>query len=66
MAVVIEHGTFGAAAAAPIAKDVMTFLFDPDSAVKSLHALEAQWGGNAIERMARRYGGYEIARPGIT
>lgn len=66
MAVVIEHGTFGAAAAAPIAKDVMTFLFDPDSAVKNLHALEAQWGGNAIERMARRYGGYEIARPGVT
>ncbi|MFD2579163.1 penicillin-binding transpeptidase domain-containing protein [Novosphingobium colocasiae] len=32
MAVVIEHGTFGARAAAPIAKDVMTFLFDPAKA----------------------------------
>jgi penicillin-binding protein 2 len=66
MSIVIEHGTFGAAAAAPIAKDVMTFLFDPDTAVKSLHALEASWGGNAIERMARRYGGYDISKPGTT
>ena len=55
MAVVIEHGTFGARAAAPIAKDVMTFLFDPATAVASLHALEKQWGGNATERMAAKY-----------
>ncbi len=66
MSVVIEHGTFGAAAAAPIAKDIMTFLFDPDTAVKSLHALEEQWGGNAIQRMAKRYGGYDISAPGVT
>jgi penicillin-binding protein 2 len=55
MAVVIEHGTFGARAAAPIAKDVMTFLFDPETAVQTLHALETQWGGNATERMAAKY-----------
>ena len=55
MAVVIEHGTFGARAAAPIAKDVMTFLFDPVKAVESLHAFEKQWGGNATERMAAKY-----------
>ena len=55
MAVVIEHGTFGARAAAPIAKDVMTFLFDPATAVEKLHALETQWGGNATERMAAKY-----------
>jgi penicillin-binding protein 2 len=66
MAVVIEHGGFGASAAAPIAKDVMTFLFDPATALKTLHALEEQWGGTASERMARRYGGYEIATPGAT
>jgi penicillin-binding protein 2 len=65
MSVVIEHGTFGARAAAPIAKDVMTYLFDPATAMKSLTVLEEQWGGAAIERMSRRYGNYDIARPGI-
>jgi penicillin-binding protein 2 len=65
MSVVIEHGTFGARAAAPIAKDVMTYLFDPATAMKTLTALEEQWGGTAIERMSRRYGNYDIARPGI-
>ena len=55
MAIVIEHGTFGARAAAPIAKDVMTFLFDPPTAVETLHALEQQWGGNATQRMAAKY-----------
>ena len=55
MAVVIEHGQFGARAAAPIAKDVMTFLFDPPKAVETLHALEKQWGGNATQRMAAKY-----------
>jgi penicillin-binding protein 2 len=56
MAVVIEHGTFGARAAAPVAKDVMTFLFDRDKAMASLESLEASWGGNLETRMeaARR------------
>ncbi len=51
MAVVIEHGTFGARAAAPVAKDVMTFLFDRDTAMASLEALEKGWGGNLETRM---------------
>ncbi len=51
MAVVIEHGTFGARAAAPVAKDVMTFLFDRDKAMASLESLEASWGGNLETRM---------------
>jgi penicillin-binding protein 2 len=56
MAVVIEHGTFGARAAAPVAKDVMTFLFDRNAAMASLENLEAGWGGNLETRMeaARR------------
>jgi penicillin-binding protein 2 len=65
MAVVIEHGTFGARAAAPIAKDVMTFLFDPTKAVDTLHALEKEWGGTAIERMAAKYNAAEQA-PGAS
>ena len=58
MAVVIEHGTFGARAAAPIAKDVMTFLFDPATALETLAGLEKDWGGTPTERMAAKYRGY--------
>jgi hypothetical protein len=32
----------------------MTYLFDKDKAMEALHPLEAQWGGNIAERMARR------------
>ncbi|WP_243451110.1 penicillin-binding protein 2 [Sphingosinicella sp. CPCC 101087] len=53
-AVVIEHGMGGSRAAAPVAKDVMTYLFDKDKAMTALHALEAQWGGNIAQRMERR------------
>jgi penicillin-binding protein 2 len=55
MAVVVEHGTFGARAAAPIAKDVMTFLFDRDAALANLAALEESWGGTPIERLNAKY-----------
>jgi penicillin-binding protein 2 len=55
MAVVVEHGTFGARAAAPIAKDVMTFLFDPVTAMDTLATLEKAWGGTPAERMAAKY-----------
>ncbi len=52
--VVIEHGLGGARAAAPVAKDVLTFLFDRAKALESLAALEQQWGGTLAERTARR------------
>lgn len=55
MAVVVEHGTFGARAAAPIAKDVMTFLFDPDTALTRLHELEKNWGGKPADRLNAKY-----------
>ncbi|HEV2816130.1 MAG TPA: penicillin-binding protein 2 [Allosphingosinicella sp.] len=53
-AVVIEHGLGGARAAAPVACDVMTYLFDKDRAMAALQPLEQQWGGSIAERMARR------------
>lgn len=55
MAVIVEHGTFGARAAAPIAKDVMTYLFDPQAALDTLHRLEQGWGGTPVERMQTKY-----------
>jgi penicillin-binding protein 2 len=53
-AVVIEHGLGGARAGAPVAKDVLTYLFDKDKAMQALLPLEAQWGGTILERMERR------------
>ncbi len=59
MAVVVEHGTFGARAAAPIARDVMTYLFDPAKAMDVLNSMEAGWGGTPQQRMARKFAAYE-------
>lgn len=56
-AVVIEHGG-GSGAAYPIARDVMTFLFDPHKGMEALHQLEKGWGGTPTERMARKYETY--------
>jgi penicillin-binding protein 2 len=58
-AVVIEHGMGGARAAAPIAKDVLTFIYDKKQAMASLEALEAGWGGNIEQRMASKYAAYQ-------
>jgi penicillin-binding protein 2 len=49
--VTLEHGGHGAAAA-QIARDVLTFLFAPDHAMTTLAAFEAQWGGDIGARMA--------------
>ena len=45
--------------AAPIASDVLTFLFDPALAMKKLTALEEQWGGTLAQRNARRSAAFE-------
>jgi penicillin-binding protein 2 len=58
MAVLVEHGGFGASAAAPIAKDVMTCLFDPAKAWSALLEMEKTWGGTPAERMAAKYQAY--------
>jgi len=59
--VVIEHGLGGARAAAPVAKDVLTHLFDPPAAARRLAELEAGWGGTLAERMKRRDAAIEAA-----
>jgi penicillin-binding protein 2 len=60
-AVVIEHGMGGARAAAPVAKDVLTYLFDRPQAEKRLAELEAGWGGTLNERTARRAAAIDAA-----
>jgi penicillin-binding protein 2 len=58
ISVVVEHGTFGARAAAPIARDVLTYLFDQGKAWDTLLALEKGWGGTPMERMQAKYRTY--------
>ncbi len=52
--VVIDHGMGGSRAAAPVAQDVLTYLFDPAKAMDKLNALESGWGGDLQTRMARK------------
>ncbi len=60
-AVVIDHGLGGARAAAPVAKDVLTYLYDPEQAMKTLTSLEAGWGGDINTRMKKQRDAYFAA-----
>ena len=51
---IIEHGGFGASAAAPIVRDTMTYFFDRQKAWDTLAPLEQQWGGTLAERNERQ------------
>ena len=55
--VLVEHGG-GSKAAMPIARDIMTYLFDPAKAEAALADLEPGWGGTPQARMATRYRAY--------
>lgn len=54
--VVVEHGGHidSATDGPAIARDVLTYLFDPDRAMASLNALEVSWGGDLASRMRMR------------
>ena len=60
---IIEHGGFGASAAAPIVRDSMTYLFDRQKALEILAPLEEQWGGTLAERNARQLAAFKSALP---
>jgi penicillin-binding protein 2 len=51
--VVLEHGLHGAAGA-PIARDMITFLYDRKRAEDRLATLEQDWGGTIEQRMAKK------------
>lgn len=61
--VTLEHGGHGAAAA-QIARDVMTWLFAPDHAMATLAAFEQNWGGDIGARMAAETARWQAAQAG--
>ena len=46
----------------PTARDIMTFLFDREKAMASLHELEKGWGGTYTERMAKKAEAFNAAQ----
>jgi penicillin-binding protein 2 len=63
-AAIVEHGGWGASAAAPLVRDVMTYLFDKDRAMAALYPLEQQWGGSIAERMEQHARAWAERLPG--
>jgi penicillin-binding protein 2 len=53
-ATIVEHGGFGAAVAAPLVRDTVTFLYDRPKAIAALQAFEQSIGGTLAEREARK------------
>lgn len=60
-----EHGIWGARAAAPIAKDVITYLYDPARAWATLLELEKGWGGTPQQRMEAKYRSF-VSQAGVS
>lgn len=59
--VVIEHGG-GSGAAYPVARDVLTYLYDKQKAMDMLLPMENAWGGNIEERMAQKSRAYKARK----
>jgi penicillin-binding protein 2 len=59
--VVIEHGLGGARAAAPVARDVLTYLYDPAKAMEVLIEMEKTWGGDINTRAKARAASFAAA-----
>lgn len=59
--VVLEHSGH-ISTGAPIAKDILTYLYDKDQAMKTLARLEEGWGGDVGTRMAREYAEWKAAK----
>jgi penicillin-binding protein 2 len=53
-AAIVEHGGFGAAVAAPLIRDTLTFLYDRQKAIAALQGFEQSIGGTLEERTQTR------------
>ena len=62
--VVIEHGISGSGVAGPIARDVLTWLYDKEKAMTTLLALEKGWGGDITTRMTTKANAWRAAKSG--
>ena len=60
-AAVIEHGGFGAQVAAPLVRDVMTYLFDKPKGLAALAAYEGSIGGSLDQRISQRTAAWRAA-----
>ena len=58
---IVEHGGFGAAVAAPLIRDTLTFLYDRKKAIASLQAFEQSIGGTLVERMQHKTAAWRSA-----
>ena len=60
-AAIVEHGGFGAAVAAPLIRDTLTFLYDKQKAIAALSAFEQTIGGTLEQRAARKTSAWRSA-----
>ncbi len=60
-AAIVEHGGFGAAVAAPLVRDTITFLYDRQKAIAALQAFEQSIGGTLEDRTARKTAAWRSA-----
>ncbi len=60
-ATIVEHGGFGAAVAAPLIRDTLTYLYDKEKALAALDTFEQSIGGSPDERMARKTAAWRAA-----
>src|SRR5881628_1339962 len=60
-ATIVEHGGFGAAVAAPLIRDTLTYLYDKQKALAALDTFEQSIGGTPDERLARKTAAWRAA-----
>ncbi len=60
-ATIVEHGGFGAAVAAPLIRDTITYLYDKPKALAALESFEQSIGGTLEERIARKTASWRSA-----
>jgi penicillin-binding protein 2 len=61
VSVIVEHGSSGSKAAGPIARDVLTYLFEPSTAMRTLELLEADWAAKQAKAEAAARAAAEAA-----